>query len=104
MCNNYGINRYICTILPSDPNYVLGGTIKRIKSPSERFMLSDMSLPQATDSDNPSIAAKSQFGLRHMNSRGSVVGFADGHVEAMTQDEIPEAGWYVYFWGQAIGN
>ena len=104
MCNNYGINRYICTILASDQNYILGGTIKRIKTPSQRFMLSDMSLPQATDSDNPSIAAKNQFGFRHMNSRGSVVGFVDGHVKAMTQDEIPNAGWYVYFWGQTLRN
>ncbi len=104
MCNNYGINRYICTILSGDSNYVLGGTIKRIRIPSQRFMLSDMSLPQATSSDNPSITAKNQIGFRHMNSRGSVVAFADGHVKAMSQDEIPAAGWYVYFWGQALKN
>ncbi len=106
MCNNYGINRYLCTISASgtDQNYVLGATIKRIKSPSLRFMLADMSQPLATTSDNPSIYTKGQFGFRHMGNNGSVVGFVDGHVKSMTQNEVPAAGWYVYFWGQALRN
>ena len=100
--NNYGINLYISCISPSDPNYPLGAALKRIKNPSQRFMISDMQ--DLTNANEPRIMNKNDFGFRHMGGRGAVIGYADGHVSAMNSDGIPAAGWYVYFWGQAVAN
>ena len=100
--NNYGINLYISCISPSDPNYPLGAALKRIKNPSQRFMISDMQ--DLTNANEPRIMNKNDFGFHHMGGRGAVIGYADGHVSAMNSDGIPAAGWYVYFWGQAVAN
>ncbi len=101
--SHYGINIYIAWINNSDANYPLGASLKKIKKPGERFMIADMYTID-TAIKVPRITSKAEFGFRHQSNKGAVVGFADGHVTALNQDAIPAAGWYVYFWGQAVKN
>lgn len=101
--SHYGINLYISYVNRSDANYPLGAAMKKIAKPSERFMIGDM-FTLDTSVTAPRISAKNQFGFRHRGNKGAVIGFADGHVKGYEQDDIPVAGWYVYFWGQALRN
>ena len=106
--DNYAINRDM-----GDPQVtVIGGKnvytnvyLKRVKSPSERFLLADAAFPDRTDEYSfISLRSDRNFALRHGNGSGLNVGFADGHVEFRFFPTIPPRNYYVYFWGRCLTN
>ncbi len=70
--------------------------ITRIRKVAERSAFFDIDRGTTSSYQNPGASAKSGMvknaGIwRHMNNNGANVSFADGHVKAMTESQIPDS-------------
>ena len=103
--NNYGINHYW---LIAYSRYTAGaicvnGAINKIKKPSERLWFGDLAeAVPSTEECHYGNWARLREVTRHMNNKGAIISFVDGHVESIFSDAVPVGGFFVYFWGQQL--